>query len=194
MNIILPIHKFDIHSVFFSEKKKNIIIDGEFSKILYSTPAFVMNGIYLDCHGIPVPSFSVRTPSPVRSIKRFSPSYNSFSALSEARFADPSVPAPFLFDSDSEKNEDMVTSLCKIEEQIMHCYKRIKGIDKYAVCNLKNQLLNGTIRMNGVDSGRVTLILKISGIWETANNIGITFKLHSVEKPQHEARMWMPAL
>lgn len=34
-------------SLFFTDKKKNIIIDGLFTKILYSTPCFTMNGLYI---------------------------------------------------------------------------------------------------------------------------------------------------
>jgi hypothetical protein len=34
-------------SIFFTEKKKNIIIDGIFTKILYSTPHFTMTGVYI---------------------------------------------------------------------------------------------------------------------------------------------------
>ena len=35
------------YSIFFSDKKKNIIMDGVFSKILYSNQYFTMNGIYV---------------------------------------------------------------------------------------------------------------------------------------------------
>jgi hypothetical protein len=50
MNIILNMNTISgelPHSIFFSDKKKNIIMDGVFSKILYSNEYFTMNGIYL---------------------------------------------------------------------------------------------------------------------------------------------------
>jgi len=60
MNIILPlpINTSFTHTsltpalwgggfIFFTEKKKNIIIDGIFTKILYSTPYFTMTGLYI---------------------------------------------------------------------------------------------------------------------------------------------------
>jgi hypothetical protein len=46
MNILLDSLSFNIHNVFFLDKKKNTVIDGSFTKLLYSTKYFTMNGLY----------------------------------------------------------------------------------------------------------------------------------------------------
>jgi hypothetical protein len=46
MNILLDSLNFNIHNVFFLEKKKNTVIDGSFTKLVYSTNYFTMNGLY----------------------------------------------------------------------------------------------------------------------------------------------------
>jgi hypothetical protein len=60
------------YNIFFSEKKKNIIIDGDFMKILYSTDYFVMNGVYINT------SFNAKKPPGLRISK----SHNSIDELS----------------------------------------------------------------------------------------------------------------
>lgn len=48
MNIVKTIDQFDISGVFFSDPiKNNIMNEGQFVRILYSTNTFVLNGIYL---------------------------------------------------------------------------------------------------------------------------------------------------
>ena len=48
MNIVKTIDQFDISGVFFSDPiKNNIMNEGQFIRILYSTNTFVLNGIYL---------------------------------------------------------------------------------------------------------------------------------------------------
>ena len=48
MNIVKTIDQFDIAGVFFNEPiKNNIMNEGQFVRILYSTDTFVLNGIYL---------------------------------------------------------------------------------------------------------------------------------------------------
>ena len=46
MNILLDSLSFNIYNVFFLDKKKNTVIDGSFTKLVYSTNYFTMNGLY----------------------------------------------------------------------------------------------------------------------------------------------------
>ena len=48
MNVLLNINDFNIENVFLMENKENIIVNGIFIKILYSSEYFTMNGIYID--------------------------------------------------------------------------------------------------------------------------------------------------
>ena len=48
MNIIKTLEQYDGNCIYFCEPiKNNIMNDGNFIRILYSTPTFVLNGVYL---------------------------------------------------------------------------------------------------------------------------------------------------
>jgi hypothetical protein len=47
MNIGFDMFTFDENNIFFTEKKKNNIIQGIFTKLFYSTESYTMNGIYI---------------------------------------------------------------------------------------------------------------------------------------------------
>ena len=48
MNIVTTLDQYDNNSVYFSEPiKNNIMNDGYFLRIIYSTPSFILNGIYI---------------------------------------------------------------------------------------------------------------------------------------------------
>jgi hypothetical protein len=48
MNIVKTLDQYDENAVYFSESiKNNVMVDGQFIRILYSTPNFSLNGIYL---------------------------------------------------------------------------------------------------------------------------------------------------
>lgn len=48
MNIVTTLEQYDNNSVYFSEPiKNNIMNDGYFLRILYSTSLFILNGIYI---------------------------------------------------------------------------------------------------------------------------------------------------
>ena len=48
MNIVTTLDQYDNDFVYFSEPiKNNIMNDGYFLRILYSTPLFILNGIYI---------------------------------------------------------------------------------------------------------------------------------------------------
>ena len=48
MNVILDISNFQLNNIIFLENKRNMIMDGTFSKIIYSTQYFSLNSIYFD--------------------------------------------------------------------------------------------------------------------------------------------------
>lgn len=170
MNIVLDISNIYLNGIFVFDKRKNVIIDGYFSRLVYSTPDFVMNGLYIKCalykaHEI-----------------RHSNSYNQFSALClSSESSTESFRSTESFDLKNSHNVTLIGSLCSIEEYVLHQYKEIKNTNKVCVYNLRNQLYSGAIKLSGSTSNYernecIKLIAKISGIWETDNSIGITFK------------------
>jgi hypothetical protein len=46
MIVTLDLSKFTLSNMYFLETKKNIIMDGNFTKLIFSNEFFVMNGIY----------------------------------------------------------------------------------------------------------------------------------------------------
>jgi len=47
MQLFIPISSVDTNNVYFTEKRKNVILEGNFVKIIYSTEHFEMNGLHL---------------------------------------------------------------------------------------------------------------------------------------------------
>lgn len=48
MNIVKSIDQYNEDNVYFCDPiKNNIMVDGNFIRILYSTPIFILNGVYL---------------------------------------------------------------------------------------------------------------------------------------------------
>ena len=56
--------------------------------------------------------------------------------------------------------------------------------DKTPQFKVKEQVINGCIKLHlsdlGFDTKQVSLLLKISGIWETDANFGLTYKFSRV--------------
>ena len=81
-------------------------------------------------------------------------------------------------------NEKTVNRLIGIEYSILEFYKNIYNCTKRSMTILKNQLLNGLIKIHHKnDKIRGTnfsvskrFVLKISGIWEDSENIGLTYR------------------
>jgi len=212
MNIILPLpivkytHEglsFDgkpsPDNIFFTEKKKNIIIDGIFTKILYSNPNFTMTGLYIQFQicskflpdDISTDNSFVRTPITKQEqggttcVGVLTPSKDNLAYKTNMQFN------PFI-----EQNNTQIESICKIETHILNLYSRTQFIDqtKTPVYGLATQLYSGCIRAFSIDFaydglpskdnesdakriGFLTKYIKISGVWENDKSYGITYKV-----------------
>ena len=47
MQLAIPVETIDVNNVFFAEKKRNVVIDGDFVKILYSNESVEINELYV---------------------------------------------------------------------------------------------------------------------------------------------------
>ena len=111
MNITKTIEQYNENYIYFCEPiKNNIMNNGNFIRIIYSSPLFILNGIYLI---IPITNFTVEKY------------YNKYKCI---------------FDTNLYK--ELIDKLRYIEDSIF--------------------------------------ILKISGIWETDKEYGITYKFSKV--------------
>jgi hypothetical protein len=136
MNVILTKEQFNIINIFFTETKMNMLMEGIFTKINYSTPHFTMNGIFI--------YFTHLTDEIVEIEKEILQQYSH-----QCHF--------------SSNKKSVFSSLFSQHRSYTNTIQKSANIDSGNV--------SGTV------SG---LILKISGIWETQTEYGITYKILSV--------------
>jgi hypothetical protein len=161
MNIIIPYEKFDPTHIFFLEKRPtnfrepissiesekwqnmNKTATGNYTKIIYSTKYFSMNGIYLSFPIIPL------------SIHK---NYISISVF--------------------DLSEEFLTYMRTIETKCLEYYSEFYSINKKKrpVYHLMHQIQTGNIKYYKENHGSKTYI-KISGIWDTEIEYGITYKI-----------------
>lgn len=142
MNLIHKIDSFEVNNVFFQEKKKNIIMDGTFTKLLYSMPNISILGLFFD--------FTIN--GKIINNKLYAFNVN--------------------------ENNNTINELVNIEKKLLKMYTTIYNIDKRVVSILKNNLFQGLLKVfTKREIVKKKYVLKISGIWETSSEIGITYKL-----------------
>ena len=155
MNVAISVPNFNVVNSTLLDSKKNIITtDGIFTKIIYSTPLFIMNGIFF--------YFPITVDNIINSNGRFFINFNP----------------------NSKNNSVIIRDISNIEEHILDFYKKTNLVDKNKTLLLKNQLNTGNIKVYKDSNDNLTntnftnkqFILKISGIWENKFDFGITYK------------------
>jgi len=209
-NVVYDVCQFQIHNVFLLEKKRNMIMDGKFTKIIYSDNLFILYGIFLNVELI-VDAITTNCESSNKHFYRFQTNH--------------------LF------NEKTINEIIQIEHHILDFYRDTFKINKHFTTILRNQLYNGYIKTyssnqtssntiirrsdefkqhnyagfanrplvrdsygcyenaatdeinskKNIDKMIVNIypkkekfLLKISGIWEDSENIGLTYKFENI--------------
>jgi hypothetical protein len=142
MNLVKNISQYNEDNVYFCEPiKNNVMNEGKFIRILYSTHNLVLNGIYLLVH-----------INDITCDKYYNKYKCNFNTL---------------------HNKDIIDNIKTIEENILRKIE-IKKIPQFKIYE---QLKNGNIKLfNEVNKSFCSFILKISGVWETQFNCGLTYK------------------
>ena len=151
MIIINRIEQYNNDCVYFHESiKNNILQDGYFIRIIYSTDLFSLNGIYIniDLHFTHIEKY-----------------YNKFLC-----FFDTTINKPY------------IGLIKNIEHNILEKVNIKNKIPQY---NLYEQIKTGELKIynnnnNNIDKQHNNFILKITGIWETSNQYGVTYKFYNV--------------
>ncbi len=149
MNIVKRIEQYDENNIFFCEPiKNNVINDGSFIRILYSTNNVVFNGIYL-----------LITLNDLTCEKYYS-KYKCIFNVST--------------------HKDLINDIKTIEEDILKKYVIEEKIPQFKIYE---QLKNGNFKIFTDISNKsvCSFIMKISGIWETQLNYGLTYKFIKVD-------------
>lgn len=147
MNLILDINDFNIDNIFFQEAIKNtIILNSKFNRTLYSNDFFTLNIIFI--------KFNIKFYCQDKIFNKYKCYYKI------------------------EENKDIIDKLIEIERNIIDKF----NINKIKDFKISQQLLSGFIKIINVTSENINLnkidniLLKISGIWETETEYGITYK------------------
>jgi len=146
MFIVKNLQQYNENYIYFCEPiKNNIMQDGVFIRILYSTPIVTFNGIYFEI-------FLYDT-----SFEKY---YNKYKCN---------------FNMSHLQNRELIDKIKIMEENILHKYSIPNKIPNYKIYD---HIKNGNIKIfcDSVPKNNSILILKISGLWETSNNYGLTYK------------------
>ncbi len=143
MNLVKRLEQYHENNVVFCEPiKNNIMNDGNFIRILYSTNIMTLNGIYLF-----VNLFDI-------SCEKY---YNKYKCSFNV-----------------SNHKEYIDKLKLIEEDILKKYKT----SKIPLYKIYDQIKCGYIKIfsDVGNKSNCAFILKISGIWETQYNYGLTYK------------------
>jgi hypothetical protein len=150
MNLILTIDQYNDNNVFFCDPiKNNIMNHGNFIRIIYSNTLFILNGIY------------IIFPFNNLSIEKY---YNKIK-----------------FNFDINLYQSFIERIKNIEDCIL---KKINIKGKKPLFKIFEQLKNGCIKIfsenklinYNSNNSNINFLLKISGIWETESEFGLTYK------------------
>lgn len=148
MNLSVNIEKYSINNIFFLDPIKNTVIDNSnFIRILYSTNLMTLNGIYLYITFNNV--YLQHINNKIKYLIKYEP------------------------------NKVMINYLKNLEEELLEHV----NIKKRKVYKLGEQVQNGLVKIiNNNYNNNIHInnynnyILKISGIWESNLEYGLTYK------------------
>lgn len=155
MNVAKNLNQYKEDFIYYCDPiKNNIMEEGNFIRILYSSPHFVLNGIYLHINLSDI------------FIERFYNKYKCTFSVSNHREI---IESLHLIEDGILKNSGIKNKIPqhKIYEQF------ING-------NIKIFTEPGNKIECGANQGVSSFILKISGIWETEISYGVTYKFIKV--------------
>lgn len=153
MNIIIDKNKFIKENVFFKTPVKNVIIEkGNFFRIIYSNAIFILNCIIF------------KLDLQIIHCEKY---FNKYK---------------YYFNCDCDNTKIVIDRLSYIEREILD---RISIKDKSPVYRINQHLLYGNIKIQSEPSTYFTeqqVFLKISGIWETDTEYGLSFKFFDIDE------------
>lgn len=158
MNISIDLNKITLPNVYFLEKKTNLIMDGNFTKIIYSNDCFTMNGLY------------VLFPIEVLNLDKIG------------------TKVILKFNPYQTCNATIIQEFSKLELRILEYYKNLYRCKGKISTFLSRQMYTGSMKLykdynsSDIKKKNVQYIIKISGVWETYDEIGITYKLMEVNE------------
>lgn len=157
MNLLISPNEFSASNVFFLDKKENTIMKGNFIKFIYSTEFITLNGLFID--------FTIlETEQSIYNGKQY-----------------------LFFPIENSEVSEYIGIFERIESEILDLFINIQVsknnreiLKKTKINTIYKQLKNGMIKYYNYSNNSSVLkkyYMKISGLWETATEIGLTYKL-----------------
>lgn len=151
MYLTIPSNNFEINNVIISDKSKNNIIENSFFyRMYYSNKLFSTNGIYIR--------------------------FNLYDLDIEEYYSK----IKCNFSRYEEKNKTVIRQLTNIEHEILKNYIQLT---QHPVYTIREQLMNYYIKLFHKENykligkiPKLNIILKISGLWLTNKEHGLTFR------------------
>ena len=193
MNIVCSTDNFNTQNLFFSIPKRNIIMDGIFTKIMYSNEFVTINQIYLHIH--------FQSPFINKFMNNYFIYFNTMhntKMIKDLIDFETLVLKQYIANFNQSCNQPTDTH-SSIEKKTSIQYHRDVAYPHSPKCNiekqplflLKEQLLSGNVKLyreSNVPTSTSTstticgtkplshTVLKISGVWENEKHIGLTYK------------------
>jgi hypothetical protein len=141
------------------DKKKNIILENSFfTKILYSPRTITINGLYI------IINLKLATIN--------NTTHNNKNIKCIGNLAN------------SAENNTNLEKLFQIEKHILENYAEYFAIRKTHIYMIRNSFYNGSFKIyEKINKNTDTFIFRISGIWESADEVGLTYKIESIPPP-----------
>jgi hypothetical protein len=176
MNIILDTKNFDIENVQLLDKKNNIITEGNFIKIIYSNSHFTMSGVYL--------YFPIQLNNIKNNIGYFNYNENK-NTIDKIIEIETSILNIYLGDKLTEYKKMSIGLHLKNGTIKLNTMDFSKTPDSYkTTVHRHSEFANLLTKQNYqprthiIDTKKCEFIIKLSGIWENQNTVGITHKIY----------------
>lgn len=155
MNILtLDLFSYNPDFFYYLDTQANVIMNGFFTKMIYTHPNYTMNGLYF----------------------HFPIQYTYIEQCKDKYYVH--------FDPKIVQNKAIMDIIHKLETQILDHYQKYSNIDKCSVLTMHKHLSKGKFRIphacNTNSLNPCKYMFKISGIWETEEEFGITYKWFEV--------------
>lgn len=140
MNILsLSIDHYDANMFHFLDSKPNLLMEGYFTKMIYASPCFSLNSIYLQ--------FPIKVH----------PCHTNHFAF------------------DYLNNKTVISMFKTLEIRLLELYACARNLTKKPILSISNMMNNGHLKL--YQHHHLNLIMKLSGIWESETEFGVTFKV-----------------
>ena len=151
MNLIISPENYNINYIYFNDSIKNTVIDNSnFIKIMFSNTDLYLNGFYV-----------LITLENI-SVEKY---YNKYKCV--------------INEDNNINNKNIMQFMYKLEHELLHKYNNNKNKKLIITNQLKQNNIKLFIENKNIKETmyeKLQFCLKISGIWEKNDEIGLTYK------------------